>query len=178
MLGAGSGWRDKPSSRYVHSYRGSVSVVEIPGSAQLASYTTAVAENNHLALAGTAVAANAAPDRTPRTVPMRAGDASLIEHVVYIVRENRTYDQVLGDVAKGNGDPSLVMFGPDVTPNAHKLAEDYVVLDNFYATGGNSADGHQWLTQANEVSYALWPGYQGRSYPFDGTDPIDPGDAE
>ena len=97
---------------------------------------------------------------------------SLIEHVVFIIKENRTYDQVLGDMAKGNGDPSLVMFGADVTPNQHRLAEQFVLLDNFYATGGNSADGHQWLTQANETDYCLWPGYQGRSYPFDGTDPI------
>ncbi len=64
------------------------------------------------------------------------------------------------------------MFGRDVTPNQHKLAEEFVLLDNFYATGGNSADGHQWITQANETDYALWPGYGGRSYPFDGTDPI------
>jgi hypothetical protein len=64
------------------------------------------------------------------------------------------------------------MFGRNVTPNHHKLAEDFVLLDNLYATGGNSADGHQWLTQSNEVEYALWPGYQGRSYPFDGTDPL------
>jgi hypothetical protein len=112
------------------------------------------------------------PVRTPLPVPARAGDASQIEHVVYIIRENRTYDQILGDMSKGNGDPNLVMFGPDVTPNAHRLADQFVLLDNFYASGGNSADGHQWLSQANEVSYALWPGYQGRSYPFDGTDPM------
>ncbi len=172
MLGVGSGWRDKPAERFVHSYRGSVHVVEIPDRAQLAGYTTAVAENSHLQLAGTPVSAAAPPNRTPHPVPARAGDASQIEHVVYIVRENRTYDQILGDMSKGNGDPKLVMFGPDVTPNAHRLADQYVLLDNFYASGGNSADGHQWLTQANEVSYALWPGYQGRSYPFDGSDPL------
>ena len=92
--------------------------------------------------------------------------------MVFIIKENRTYDQVLGDVAKGNGDPSLVMFGAEVTPNQHRLAEQFVLLDNFYATGGNSADGHQWLTQANETEYCLWPGYQGRSYPYDGSDPM------
>jgi phospholipase C len=92
--------------------------------------------------------------------------------VVYIIKENRTYDQLFGDLPRGNGDPSLVMFGQDVTPNHHKLATDFVLLDNFYATGGNSGDGHQWVTQANETSYALWPGYVGRSYPYDGTDPI------
>jgi hypothetical protein len=98
--------------------------------------------------------------------------AAAIEHVVYIVKENRTYDQVFGAIGKGNGDPSLVMFGEDVTPNHHRLADEFVLLDNFYATGGNSGDGHQWVTQANETAYAMWPGYTGRSYPFDGSDPI------
>jgi len=103
---------------------------------------------------------------------VRAGDASLIEHVVYIVKENRTYDQLFGDLEKGNGEPAFVMFGEDSSPNQRKLAREFVLLDNFYASGGNSADGHQWLTQANEVAYTMWPGYQGRSYPFDGSDPL------
>ncbi len=171
LLGAGSGWRDEPKKRFVHSYRGSVNVVEIPSPAQLASYTTAVSENNHLPLAGIP-APPVAPASAPLAVPVRAGDPSLIEHVVYIVKENRTYDQLFGDIAKGNGEPDFVLFGESVTPNQRKLARDFVLLDNFYATGGNSADGHQWLTQANEVAYTLWPGYQGRSYPFDGSDPI------
>ena len=170
LLGAGSGWRDAPGKRYVHSYRGSVAVVDLPDAAQLAAYTTAVAENTHMPL--TPAAPRRAMATRAKAVPVRSGDQSLIEHVVYIVKENRTYDQVFGDLEKGNGDPSLVMFGRRVTPNHHRLAEQFVVLDNFYATGGNSADGHQWLTQANETSYCLWPGYQGRSYPFDGTDPI------
>ena len=172
LLGPGSGWRDAPAKRFVHSYRGSVHVVDLPEAAQLASFTTAVAENNHLPLAGSAVAASGPADRRPRAIPYRSGDPSLIEHIVYIVKENRTYDQVLGALPHANGDASLVMFGRDVTPNQHRLSEEYVTLDNFYATGGNSADGHQWLTQANETSYALWPGYHGRSYPFDGSDPI------
>ena len=90
-------------------------------------------------------------------MPARAGDPSLIEHVVYIIKENRTYDQVFGDMEKGNGDPSLVMFGADVTPNQQRVAEQFVLLDNFYATGGNSGDGHQWATQANETAYACGP---------------------
>jgi YVTN family beta-propeller protein len=169
LLGPGSGWREEPKKRFVHSYRGSVAVIDIPDAAQLASYTTAVAENNHVRLRG-----NQAPNPAARAkaIPERSGEPSLIEHVVYIIKENRTYDQVLGDLPQGNGDPSLVMFGRDVTPNQHKIAEEFVLLDNLYATGGNSADGHQWLTQSNEVGYALWPGYQGRSYPFDGTDPM------
>lgn len=173
LLGPGSAWREEPRKRFVHSYRGSVAVVEIPDAAQLASYTTAVAENNHLRLAGTAAPARQPnPTARPIPIPERSGEPSLIEHVVYIIKENRTYDQVLGDIAKGNGDPSLVMFGREVTPNQHRMAEEFVLLDNFYATGGNSADGHQWVTQANEVEYCLWPGYAGRSYPFDGTDPM------
>jgi DNA-binding beta-propeller fold protein YncE len=174
LLGAGSAWRDAPNKRFVHAYRGAVNVVDLPDEAQLASFTTAVGENNHLALAGTPAAVPAKPDlrRAAAAVPRRSGEPSLIEHVVFIIKENRTYDQVLGDMKKGNGDPALVMFGEDVTPNQHRLAEQFVLLDNFYATGGNSADGHQWLTQANENAYAMWPGYAGRSYPFDGSDPL------
>lgn len=176
LLGAGSGWRDAPGKKFVHAYRGAVAVVDMPDAAQLASYSTAVAENNHMRLAGPGGAAVAAPvtasTAKPAAVPARSGDPSPIEHVVYIIKENRTYDQVFGDMPQGNGDPSLVMFGREVTPNHHKLAEEFVLLDNLYATGGNSADGHQWVTQANEVAYALWPGYAGRSYPFDGTDPL------
>ena len=176
LLGSGSGWRDDPAKRFVHSYRGSVAVVDLPDSAQLANYTNAVAENTHLTLAGRPTAAGPSavqPSRVaPKAVPARAGDPSPIRHVVYIVKENRTYDQLFGDLQKGNGDPSLVMFGEDVTPNHRRLADQFVLLDNFYATGGNSGDGHQWVTQANETAYCLWPGYEGRSYPYDGTDPI------
>ena len=159
LLGAGSGWREEPRKKFVHAYRGSVSVIPVPEAGQLANYTRAVAENNHAPFAAKTEAGPSSP-------------LSNIEHVVYIIKENRTYDQVLGDMEKGNGDPSLVMFGLEVTPNQHRLAEQFVLYDNFYANGGNSGDGHQWLTQANETDYAMWPGYTGRSYPFDGTDPI------
>jgi YVTN family beta-propeller protein len=172
LLGAGSGWRDDPKQRFVHSYRGSINVVAVPDEAQLASLTKAVAENNRLESGPARVADRTVRNSVPVAVPARTGDASLIDHVVYIIKENRTYDQVLGDMSKGNSDPSLVLFGNDVTPNQHQLADRFVLLDNFFATGGNSADGHQWVTQANETAYALWPGYTGRSYPFDGTDPI------
>jgi DNA-binding beta-propeller fold protein YncE len=175
LLGPGSGYRDDPKRRFVHAVRGSVAVVEIPDAAQLAAYTTAVAENNRMMVgSGPAVAAQsgAGAAKSAAAVPVRPSDPSLIEHVVFIIKENRTYDQVMGDMGKGNGDPDLVMFGESVTPNQHRLADKYVLLDNFYATGGNSADGHQWLTQANEVDYCMWPGYTNRSYPFDGSDPI------
>jgi YVTN family beta-propeller protein len=178
LLGVGSGAELKDQSRrYVHAYRGTVHVVPVPDAPQLASYTTAVAENNHIDLARAQLAARTpsrvgAPAAAPAAVPVRAGDPSLIEHVVYIIKENRTYDQLFGDLPRGNGEPSFVLFGEDVAPNHRKLATEFVLLDNFYATGGNSGDGHQWVTQASETSYALWPGYAGRSYPFDGSDPI------
>jgi hypothetical protein len=172
LFGIGSGWRGEPHRRHVHARRGSVSVIAVPDDAQLASYTTAVAENNHLAIGPSASRERRSAKARPVAIPTRAGEPSLIEHVVYIIKENRTYDQVFGDIPRGNGDPSLVMFGEDVTPNHHRLADQFVLLDNFYATGGNSGDGHQWVTQANETAYCLWPGYRGRSYPFDGTDPI------
>jgi len=172
LLGAGSAWRDEPKQRFVHAYRGSVNVVDIPDAAQLASYTTAAAHNNHMSLGPKAAEPAPVASRAPTAIPRRAGEPSLIDTVVFIVKENRTYDQVLGGLKKGNGDPSLVMFGEDVTPNHHRLAEQFVVLDNFYATGGNSADGHQWVTQANENAYAMWPGFHGRSYPFDGSDAL------
>jgi YVTN family beta-propeller protein len=168
ILGVGSGWQEKPNRRFVHSNRGAVQIVDLPAAPQLASWTTAVAENNHMAGAAVPVA----PATKAVALPARSGDPSLIEHVVYIIKENRTYDQVFGDIGKGNSEPSLTMFGRDVTPNQHKLAEQFVLLDNFYATGGNSADGHQWATQANETAYCLWPGYEGRSYPYNGTDPL------
>jgi hypothetical protein len=173
LLGVGSGSRDELWKRFVHAYRGTVNVLPVPDAAQLASYSTAVAENNRLPLtrASAAETANAA-QVPPVAIPRRAGEPSLIEHVVYVVKENRTYDQVFGDMKKGNGDASLVMFGEEITPNQHRLADQFVLLDNFYASGGNSGDGHQWITQANETDYAMWPGWDGRSYPFDGTDPI------
>jgi YVTN family beta-propeller protein len=168
LLGVGPGWRESPNKRYVHADRGSIAVIPVPDSGQLIYYTAAVMMNNRRPTAMTP----AADHEAPMPIPRFTGGPSPIQHVVLIVKENRTYDQVFGDISKGNGDPSLVMFGRDVTPNHHKLAEEFVLLDNFFATGGNSADGHQWITQANETDYCLWPGYAGRSYPYDGTDPI------
>jgi DNA-binding beta-propeller fold protein YncE len=178
LLGVGSGEGRTGGSpgktgRYVFAERGSVSVIEIPSRTQLAAYTAAVAANDHLTLA--AAPARDATRRTPaapRAVPLFPGDSSLVRHVVYIIKENRTYDQVLGDLGRGDGDSSLVIYGRDVTPNQHALAEQFVTLDRVFASGGNSADGHQWLTQANETDYAMWPLYQGRSYPSEGIDPL------
>jgi DNA-binding beta-propeller fold protein YncE len=99
-----------------------------------------------------------------------------IQHVIYIVKENRTYDQVLGDMKEGNGDPSLTLFGENVTPNHHKLAREFVLLDNFYVNGDVSAAGHNWTTAAISPDYVerLWPNsYAGRrgAYDYEEQDP-------
>ncbi|KMS67162.1 MULTISPECIES: bifunctional YncE family protein/alkaline phosphatase family protein [Streptomyces] len=89
----------------------------------------------------------------PQPVPTRIGDPSTIKHVFLIVKENRTYDQLFGDIAKGNGDPSLAQFGENVTPNQHALAEQFGLYDNTYDIGTNSAEGHNWLMQADNPEY-------------------------
>ncbi|MGQ5262847.1 alkaline phosphatase family protein [Micromonospora sp. ZYX-F-536] len=89
----------------------------------------------------------------PVPVPQRLGDPSTIKHVFMIVKENRTYDQVLGDDPRGNGDPSLAQFGENVTPNQHALAKQFGLYDNTYDIGTNSAEGHNWLMQADNPEY-------------------------
>ena len=93
--------------------------------------------------------------------------------MIYIIKENRTYDQIFGDIKEGDGDPSLVMFGRKVTPNQHALAREFVLLDNFYCAGVLSADGHAWATEAYVTDY-LERHFGGfiRSYPYDGDDPL------
>ena len=175
-VGSGTGREQGKTGRYVHANRGSVNVIPVPASRELLAYTAAVAQNNRLTLASSPgpsdVELAARRSAVARPIPRRPGEPSTIEHVVFIVRENRTYDQVLSDLDRGARDPSLLMYGRDVTPNTHALAEEFVVLDHFFASGGNSADGHQWLTQANETEYPLWPLYFGRTYPSEGNDPL------
>ena len=192
LLGVGAGWKmapianfsrelrldlePGPTRRYVHSDRGTVQVIRVPDASELPAYTTAVAENNHLRLRSTgtgfvseAIKPSAA---TPIPVPVHAGEPSPIQHIVYIIKENRPYDEILGGIGKGNGDPTLQAYGDDVAPNTRELTRQFVLLDNFYASGGNSGDGHQWVTQASETDYTMWPGYEGRSYPKNGDDPM------
>lgn len=173
-VGSGEGRTSGMQGRYVHSYRGSVNVIFVPTEAELTAYTTSVARNNRLTLRGDGQGPSLSVRRNvpARAVPERPGEPSLIEHVVYIIRENRTFDQVFGDMGRGASDSSLVQYGRDVTPNAHALADQFVLFDHFFASGGNSADGHNWLTQANETEYPMWPLYEGRSYPSEGQDPL------
>ena len=111
--------------------------------------------------------------RQPVPVPQRLGEPSVFKHVVYIIKENLTYDSTLGDMKEGNGDPSLCTFGEQVSPNHHALAREFVLLDNFYTSGTNSADGHQWTSSSiangyTEQNYAS----NVRSYPYDGGDAL------
>src|SRR5512140_801698 len=149
---------------------GSVSRVSVPSAAALATLTTRAYANRRPAGRG------AAPVKASAAVPAAPGGASPIKHVVYVVRENRTYDQVLGDLPQGNGDPSLAIFGRDVTPNAHALAEQFVLLDNLYCDAEVSADGHNWSMGAYATDFVekIWPpnyGKKGFGYLFEGDDP-------
>ncbi len=108
----------------------------------------------------------------PTPVPANAGEPSAIKHVVYIIRENKKFDQELGDIGMGNCDPKLVQFGDTVTPNAHSLAKQFLLLDNYYCNGVNSSDGHQWAIQGITTPYHEKDFSAGRcSYDF-GTDPL------
>ncbi len=155
-----------------HDHSGSISFIPIPSGAELKKYSTQVERNNGMRLV--LQRADSRPGKTPaRPIPARSGEPSVFKHVLYIIKENRTYDQILGDMAQGDGDPRLVQFGLEVTPNHHALAEEFVLLDNFYCSGVLSADGHQWCTQAFVTDY-LEKSFGGfhRSYPYDGTDPM------
>jgi hypothetical protein len=113
-------------------------------------------------------------------IPRKVGDLSPIKYCIYIIKENRTYDQVLGDMPEGNGDPSLCLFPERVTPNHHKLARDYVLLDNFYVESEVSADGHEWTMGAYATDFVekTWPLSYGHNrhkkypYPAEGNFPI------
>ena len=148
-----------------HQYYGSLSLMKPPRGRALAEASRVVLANCR---APNIAAARlpARPGQPARPVPERVGEPSVFKHVVYVIKENRTYDQVLGDIPEGNGDPSLCVFGENVTPNQHKLVREFVLLDNTYCSGILSADGHQWSTTAfatdyMEKSFAGFP----RSYP-------------
>ena len=128
---------------------GALSVVPVPDEARLKEYTAQVYRNCPYS----DDLLTAVPYKGKSAIPARVGDPCPIKYVIYIIKENRTYDQVFGDVKKGNGDPALVMFGADVTPNHHKLAEEFVLLDNLYCNGQVSRDGHPWSTMAYHTDY-------------------------
>ncbi len=140
---------------------GAVSIVPVPTAAQLAAYTRQVRANVPLAPPALTVAGTGATASAPQAF-------AAITHVLYIIRENRTYDQVLGDMKAGNGNPSLTLFGENITPNAHALARQFVLLDNLYCNGEVSEDGHEWCDSAYATDFVerAWPSnYSGRGEP-------------
>jgi DNA-binding beta-propeller fold protein YncE len=142
--------------------QGSLSVLPVPDAATLQAMTKTVYSLTPMTSAGI-LAPVAAPLASP--IPKKVGDPSPIKHVFYIIRENRSYDQILGDLERGNGDPNLCLFGENVTPNAHAIAREFVVLDNFYVDAEVSYDGHAYSTGAYATDFVekIWPtNYGGR----------------
>jgi DNA-binding beta-propeller fold protein YncE len=161
-------------------FRGTLSIIDLPArnqfEQQLSDYTAQAYRCTPLKPDASA----SAPRPADNPIPLRPGDPSPIKYCVYIVKENRTYDQVLGDLPEGNGDPRLCLFPERVTPNHHQLARDFVLLDNFYVDAEVSADGHEWSMGAYATDFVekMWPLDYGHNhskkygYPAEGFFPI------
>ena len=162
--------------------KGTMSVIDQPGETMLALYSRKVYQNTPYKKSNELVVGGQQQGNRPADspIPMRVGDrnagagdpVSPIKYVFYILKENRTYDQVFGDMKEGNGDSTLCLFGEKYTPNQHKLAREYVLLDNFYVDAEVSADGHNWSmgTHANDYLEKTWPtGYGRRGGVTDGS---------
>ncbi|MBK0378742.1 bifunctional YncE family protein/alkaline phosphatase family protein [Mucilaginibacter sp. SD-g] len=150
-------------------FKGTLSLIDVPTADQLKFYTRQVYANTPFNNKKVALA----DGENGNPIPRKAGEFSPIKHVFYIIKENRTYDQVLGDIDKGNGDKSLCIFGEHITPNQHAIANNYVLLDNFYVDAEVSADGHNWSTAAyaTDVIEKTWPtsyGKRGGSTSYEG----------
>ncbi|HUX95009.1 MAG TPA: beta-propeller fold lactonase family protein [Bacteroidales bacterium] len=150
-------------------FRGTMSIINQYDESQLAIFSKAVYNNTPYIKENELVAGG--DENNP--VPTKVGDKSPIKYVFYVIKENRTYDQVLGDMKEGNGDPDLVLFGENITPNQHAVAREFVLLDNFFVNGEVSADGHNWTMGAYATDYLEknWPtsyGGRGGDYPGEG----------
>ena len=162
-------WHGSKSSKesYIGDlFIGTMSIISEPTEKQLGIYSQAVYHNTPYNKDKETMSSG----ETGNPIPMKIGDKSPIKHVFYIIKENRTYDQVLGDVKEGNGDSLLVLFGEKYTPNQHKLAKEFVLLDNFYVDGEVSADGHSWSLGAYATDYLEkhWPtSYSDRGGDYD-----------
>ncbi len=146
--GKGLAFRNSGQGQYIGTLlSGHINVLPAPDLPQLDTYT-------HQVIANAPGGQSSVVSRQSSALPTHDSRLTTpIRHVLYIIRENRTYDQVFGDVSEGNGDPSLTMFGADVTPNAHRLAHDYVLLDNLYCNGEVSEDGHEWCDAAYATDF-------------------------
>ena len=150
------------TGKNTHAYGGSVSIINLPDADQFKGYADQVAQNNGWN-----------PTDGATYVPRLFSQPSPIQHVIYVIKENRTYDQILGDDPRGNGDPSMNQFDTSVTPNQHALADTFALFDNFYDSGVLSADGHQWTDQAFAPDYIekAFTDFN-RSYPYNGGDSL------
>jgi YVTN family beta-propeller protein len=152
-------------------FTGTLSTVKMPTPAELATFTKQAYACSPLRDRNEVRSENVEPGHP---IPRKLGDPSPIKYVIYIIKENRTYDQVLGDLEKGNGEPELCLFPEPVTPNHHKLAREFVLLDNLYVDGEVSADGHEWSMGAYATDFVekIWPlSYRGGKvygYPAEG----------
>ncbi|MEO6851142.1 MAG: bifunctional YncE family protein/alkaline phosphatase family protein [Mucilaginibacter sp.] len=159
------------SEQYIGGlFQGTLSFIKAPTEEELKAYTKQVFVNTPFNEKKTIVAAG----ETGNPIPRLKGEQSPIKHVFYIIKENRTYDQVLGDLLQGNGDTSLCIFGERVTPNHHAIVSNFVLLDNFYVDAEVSADGHNWSTAAYATDFIekTWPtsyGDRGGNYDSEGT---------
>lgn len=167
----------EPGRQYIGGLLlGEATFVDWPDNAKLHEYTRVVYQTSPLRSDFQPIGVTA-DEGTSNPIPKRVGDPSPIRYVVYIIKENRTYDQVFGDMPEGNGDTSLCLFGETVTPNHHALARQFVLLDNFYCDAEVSADGHEWSTGAYATDYVerFWPPMYGNhgalGYPAEGKDP-------
>jgi YVTN family beta-propeller protein len=162
-----------PQHQYIGTLlKGTLSSFKFPDARQLSAYTRQVYANTPYRPTESKEAAF----ESGNPIPNKVGGESPIKYVFYFIKENRTYDQVFGDLPEGNGDSSLVLFGEKITPNIHKLAKEYVVLDNLYCDAEVSADGHNWSTAAYATDYVekSWPnnyGRRGAPYEFEGGQP-------
>lgn len=161
--------RDPKKVEYIGGlFWGTMSVIHLPKQPELDIYTKAVYANTPYSTKKHEMADSLAPGYP---IPMKVGQPSPIKYVFYVVKENRTYDQVLADVKGGNGDTSLLLFGRKYTPNQHALAEQFVLLDNFYVNAEVSADGHNWSMGGYATDYLekTWPSsYGGRGGTYGG----------
>lgn len=147
--------------------KGTLSFFKEPSLIELATLSQAVYANTPY----TKESERSSEGEVGNPIPMKVGDPSPIKYVFYVIKENRTYDQVLSDLPGGNGDTSLLLFGERYTPNLHRLAKEFVLLDNFYVDGEVSSDGHNWSTSAHATDYLekTWPtSYGGRGGKYDG----------
>jgi len=136
-------------------YRGTLGIIDLPNPEQMAKFSQQAYSCSPLRSDNAPVGARSRDN----PIPAKVGDPSPIKHCIYIIKENRTYDQVFGDIKEGNGDPDLCIFPERVTPNHHKLAREFVLLDNFYVEGEVSADGHEWSMGAYCTDFVekVWP---------------------